>query len=363
MNTNNNTNSILPPTELFGPNPTTTTSTTSSAGVDTALGSSSITTVEQKKRGRKRKVVAEDEIKKIPKKKKGMFIKNMFGNSSDPQETDINCNTITNHGTSRKSHYLVSNLCLTLSKDNWPAESTHACLQDSHLFSGKPVMIPYDYKFETDEYSLFGNFCSFSCAKQYIQEQGYSNQREQLSYLSKLERDVFGIANPEKPAPPRMKLKMYGGDLEVDEYRAASTLMYHIVHQPPCVTHMMMIEAQPLGDQEFESQSKSSERFTNQIFSLRGITAPKSLSSQSKSGTNTATGTTNLTLSTVAAVGVSMVDAEPTKTPYEEYCEKKTSLRIENATSLQQTVDNKKSDPKKPVASHFEKFLKVKKTV
>jgi len=334
-----------------------------------------VASTEPKKRGRKRKVQSEEDVKKQPRKKRGLFIKNMFGDANNPEESDISCNTITNHTLSRKSEYFVHGLCTLMGKEKWPLSSNIACLQDCHHFGGVPVLIPHDYKPETGEYAVFGNFCSFSCAKEYVLEQGYANQREQLALLAKLEREVFDIAIPERPAPPRTMLTLFGGNLTVEDYRASGNQTYHIVHQPPCVTHMMMIEAQPLcedvidTDQNSQADSKRrSEKFTQQIFSLRGITAPKNSAEQNRLHQK----------NNPHVVGDKDADVENNKTPYEEYCEKKLASKQQAATNSTLTstispnptlnLDGKskatkvaQDEPPKQVPTQFAKFLRNKK--
>jgi hypothetical protein len=108
-------------------------------------------------------------------------------------------------------------------RDTWPEKSDFACMHDCEKFDTVPIFVPQQYDFKTGKFSEFwGNFCSMGCARQYIHENfGGSNAGQlQLLYLSILEQQLFGKdTEMEHPSEPRIRLKKFGGDLELEEYR------------------------------------------------------------------------------------------------------------------------------------------------
>lgn len=108
-----------------------------------------------------------------------------------------------------------------------PAHSDHACWWCVHRFVGKPFFMPVKYIERLRTYYVQGNFCSPNCVRAYMNKD-YSAFREiHLGWLTDILRGCYGIdpfdrANPLRPAPPRERLQLLGGDLTIDQFRALS---------------------------------------------------------------------------------------------------------------------------------------------
>ena len=77
-------------------------------------------------------------------------------------------------------------------------------------------------KFENGVFSSIGNFCSYACICRYIVDSNESSENifSKLSILNlfvNIKSEVPGIKVT--PAPPRLALKMFGGPMDIDEYR------------------------------------------------------------------------------------------------------------------------------------------------
>jgi hypothetical protein len=94
------------------------------------------------------------------------------------------------------------------------------CYYCHHLFENKPFYIPLKYSENLDRYKLFGNFCSPNCAKSYC----LSNKllESKIHLLCKFYRELFGPSFKFSPAPCYLKLKEYGGNLTIEEFRKFS---------------------------------------------------------------------------------------------------------------------------------------------
>ena len=94
------------------------------------------------------------------------------------------------------------------------------CYYCHHFFENKPFYIPLKYSEILNRYKLFGNFCSPNCAKSYC----ISNKilENKLYLLCQFYRKIFGPDFKISPAPNFLKLKDYGGDLSIEEFRKSS---------------------------------------------------------------------------------------------------------------------------------------------
>jgi hypothetical protein len=109
----------------------------------------------------------------------------------------------------------------------WPP-SNHEELVCQHCCM-KPVTTPVpicvDYEKKTDTYFCQGFFCGFPCAKAYILDSFRFTAGEPLMFLDHMAFNAFGHKADIVPAPPRNRLKMFGGDLSVDEFRSGIAAM------------------------------------------------------------------------------------------------------------------------------------------
>jgi len=97
--------------------------------------------------------------------------------------------------------------------------SDAACWWCCHKFDGRPAFLPSVYSEEHDSFKVYGNFCSWNCAKSY----NYSSKGAKWSYRSmllkfmvtKLQNKCICI----RPAPPRDQLRFFGGEMSIDDFR------------------------------------------------------------------------------------------------------------------------------------------------
>jgi hypothetical protein len=94
------------------------------------------------------------------------------------------------------------------------------CYYCHHLFENKPFYIPLKYSENLNRYKLFGNFCSPNCAKSYCIAHKLLENKTYL--LCKFYRELFGPTFKFSPAPCFLKLKEYGGNLTIEEFRKFS---------------------------------------------------------------------------------------------------------------------------------------------
>jgi hypothetical protein len=177
---------------------------------------------------------------------------------SQPNETTQPTNTETkpeqNNTTVQEQdvdYYNIKSTLLVQYKDSAevktiPKTSDVACFWCCHTFTNRPVVLPIR---DTGEYlQVTGNFCSPECACAYLfdMRQDSHTRWEQLALLYR----VYGEACNGKihPAPSRNVLKLFGGNLNITEYRnlIRSHKVRIDVHLPPMVSILATMDTKPI---------------------------------------------------------------------------------------------------------------------
>jgi hypothetical protein len=127
-----------------------------------------------------------------------------------------------------------------------PQTSEVACFWCCHTFTNRPVVLPAR---DTGEHlQVMGNFCSPECACAYLfdMRQDSHTRWEQLALLYR----VYGEVCDGKihPAPARNVLKLFGGNLNISEYRGLirSHKVRVDIHLPPMVSILATMDTKPI---------------------------------------------------------------------------------------------------------------------
>ena len=129
-----------------------------------------------------------------------------------------------------------------------------ACFWCCHGFSWSPVVLPISYDAYKHIYHCEGHFCSPECALSF----NYANYMisdstrwNRHALLGNLYRELYRGDKILSPAPPRELLRMFGGYLDIDQYRQYITGPNEIVlsEMPPIRLHFPSMNVQgPLRD-------------------------------------------------------------------------------------------------------------------
>lgn len=133
-----------------------------------------------------------------------------------------------------------------------PTKTDIACFWCCHGFQTPPCAIPSHILDEI--WYMYGNFCSPECATAYLMKEKIDShvQWERYALLNTLySSDVdipVGAPTGIRPAPPREVLRMFGGSMDISEYRA-------VVHEkklrvdvltPPMVSIIQTMDTKPI---------------------------------------------------------------------------------------------------------------------
>uniref|UniRef100_A0A6C0BN23 MYM-type domain-containing protein n=1 Tax=viral metagenome TaxID=1070528 RepID=A0A6C0BN23_9ZZZZ len=125
----------------------------------------------------------------------------------------------------------------------WPQSCEIACWHDGETFDSTPIPIVTDYDQQLDLYSVYGVFCSPNCAFTYIIEQEPYLTTRRMLYMNHMLRNVFQIHSPVKPAPPRIRLQRFGGDLTIEQFRNNFHQLQIRVVKPPFLATSLCVES------------------------------------------------------------------------------------------------------------------------
>lgn len=105
-------------------------------------------------------------------------------------------------------------------KFNTSNSSKSVCWNCCHCINNEVLSQPI--KYENNVFTTVGNFCSYSCISRYIIDSNESSENifNKLSTLNL----YYNIKNNTKsksvtPAPSKLVLKMFGGYMDIEEYR------------------------------------------------------------------------------------------------------------------------------------------------
>lgn len=126
-----------------------------------------------------------------------------------------------------------------------PDSTDVACFWDCHQFRGKPYVIPT--VIEEGIWRVYGNFCCPECAAAYLfnERLDLHVQWERYALLNRL---YAQDGEPVRLAPARTALQMFGGTLDISDYRKimAEKRMRIDVMTPPMISIIQVMDTKPI---------------------------------------------------------------------------------------------------------------------
>lgn len=105
-----------------------------------------------------------------------------------------------------------------------------ACFWCCHSFSWTQCILPISYDAYKNLYTCEGNFCSPECALAYLYKEAATESTKW--HRHSLLRHMYGSLYTSKtlsPAPPRTLLRMFGGPLDIEQYRSYTMKVNDII--------------------------------------------------------------------------------------------------------------------------------------
>ena len=130
-----------------------------------------------------------------------------------------------------------------------PEKTDIHCYWDCHEFTGTPCVIPTNIV--DGVWRVYGNFCSPSCATAYLfsQRLDAGEQWERYSKLNRLYHNFcLSASQGIQAAPSREILRIFGGSLDITEYRELlmqSSIRVDVL-TPPMVSIIQSMDTKPI---------------------------------------------------------------------------------------------------------------------
>lgn len=106
----------------------------------------------------------------------------------------------------------------------WPERTDVYCFWCCHPFGTRPVPLPVAYDDRRDTFKVIGTFCSWNCAKAYNTTSNSYEWGHRSELLHMLYKRTEGPSSPPRivTALPKTRLKIFGGDLGIEDFRKQS---------------------------------------------------------------------------------------------------------------------------------------------
>jgi hypothetical protein len=125
---------------------------------------------------------------------------------------------------------------------DWPCKTDMWCWHCCHPFDTQPLPMPIKYDDRRDMFVVTGVFCSWSCMKTYNLESANYMKNVISMFIRMFIKRCTGSTAPVQPAPPRIKLRVFGGSMSIKEFRAASSSGTFRVLPPKMIVYDPFVE-------------------------------------------------------------------------------------------------------------------------
>ena len=121
--------------------------------------------------------------------------------------------------------------------EKWLHQTDICCWWCCHHFEGIPIGFPIKYLEKASKFRSRGIFCSFPCMVAYSKEQHNPN-KDLIEFLFFKMTGLRLFKSNLQPAPPRCALKMFGGMLDINDFRNSvpNHKIYQMIEYPMVIS-------------------------------------------------------------------------------------------------------------------------------
>jgi hypothetical protein len=127
---------------------------------------------------------------------------------------------------------VVTTLQDTVTDEHWPEKTNVHCWWCCHPFECSPCTLPTKYDPHRKRFTFTGIFCSWNCTKAYNFNLIDCKKYERSGFITLLIQQLYGLpyAINIKAAPPKQCLKMFGGYMDIEQFRNGNSHVsgYHL---------------------------------------------------------------------------------------------------------------------------------------
>lgn len=93
------------------------------------------------------------------------------------------------------------------------------CWWCCHVIDGQILKLPFKHNPTNDTFMTMGQYCSWECMKSWNMRSKNIRSPEINQFITLLKKRIVGHITPTRMAPPRHCLTMFGGTVEIDDFR------------------------------------------------------------------------------------------------------------------------------------------------
>lgn len=158
----------------------------------------------------------------------------------------------------------------------------NCCWWCCHSLKDFTLSLPHQFNKQLSVYETYGSFCSWECMKAYSLNENDFNQNNRASLISMMFYDIYKYNKNIIPAPPRQCLKIFGGNLSIDEFRK-NTIAINIC-LPPIIQIQHTFDKVSSKNYKFINNEEADKQFKNTTkFKINPINIKNTEKSQSNS--------------------------------------------------------------------------------
>ena len=128
----------------------------------------------------------------------------------------------------------------------WPLQTKVWCSHCAHPFTNMPLPLVARYDHDRRQAVCFGNFCSANCGRAYALDHRPLSWAQAMLWYTKVLSECFGIPaeTSGRPAWPKERLRAFGGDLSIEEFRAgfSTPLVLRVENVTFCMQNLSLVE-------------------------------------------------------------------------------------------------------------------------
>ena len=112
-----------------------------------------------------------------------------------------------------------------------PLDCSRLCWHCCHPWQGEAIPYPFAYDDRTKKFKVGGQFCSFECIKGYSRDTvSVAVSGIHLMNIRHYRKIITGRTDPFMPAPPKIVLRAFGGNLTIEEFRKPNPKIEYTVN-------------------------------------------------------------------------------------------------------------------------------------
>lgn len=129
---------------------------------------------------------------------------------------------------------------------DWPLRTDQWCWHCCHPIPGQPLPMPIRHDDRRDIFHVTGEFCSWACMKASNSASSSYMKSVISNYITLFHRRCTGVMKGIRSAPPRQALRVFGGTMSIEQFRAASEgdTQYFVLPAKMIVHHRVVHEQQ-----------------------------------------------------------------------------------------------------------------------